>query len=129
HGDDPGLEIVRKVWPGEDPFTTDRHELLRATKAALGRDARELNFNTYADARALFRYGMHTLPSEISATIGTSTLFAAWNAAIYVAQIDDMRLGEALRDSRYLDATREVLRKHGSLWFQDESYVVSRKRD
>ena len=106
-----------------------RHDLLRATKAELGRDARRYNFNAYADARAIFRYDMHTLPSEISASIGTSTLFAAWNAAIYVAQIDDMRLGEVLRDTRYLDATREVLRKHGSLWFLDESYVVSRKRD
>jgi hypothetical protein len=72
---------------------------------------------------------MHTLPTEISMSIGTSTLFAAWNAAIYVAQIDDLRLGEALRDTRYLDATRKVLQKHGSLWFMDESYVVSRKRD
>jgi len=49
---------------------------------------------------------------------------AAWNAAIYVAQIDDLRLSEAVRDTRYLDATREVLQKHGSLWFLDESYVV-----
>jgi hypothetical protein len=29
----------------------------------------------------------------------------------------------------YLDATREVLRKYGGLWFWDESYVISRKRD
>ena len=63
---------------------------MRATKAELGKDSRRYNFNAYADARALFRYEMHTLPSEISASIGTSTLFAAWNAAIYVAQIDDM---------------------------------------
>ena len=62
-------------------------------------------------------------------SIGTSTLFAAWNAAIYVAQIDDARLAAVLGDKRYLEATREVLQKHGSLWFQDESYVVSRKRD
>ena len=129
YGHDPGVEIVQKVWPGENPFVQSRHDLLRATKAQLGRDARRYNFNAYADARAIFRYDMHTLPSEISASIGTSTLFAAWNAAIYVAQIDDARLGEALRDSRYLDATRDVLRKHGSLWFLDESYVVSRKRD
>jgi len=46
-----------------------------------------------------------------------------------VAQIDDQRLGEVLGHTRYLDATREVLQKHGSLWFLDESYVVSRKRD
>ncbi len=129
YGRDPGLEIIQKVWPGESPYTQSRHDILRATKAELGREARRYNFNAYADARALFRYDMHTLPSEISSSIGTSTLFAAWNAAIYVAQIDDQRLGEVLRTTQYLDATREVLQKHGSLWFLDESYVVSRKRD
>ena len=129
YGRDPGLEIVQRVWPNENPFQHSRHDLMRAAKAELGKESRRYNFNAYADARALFRYDMHTLPTEISASIGTSTLFAAWNAAIYVAQIDDARLAEVLRDSRYLDATREVLQTHGSLWFQDESYVVSRKRD
>ncbi len=129
HGDDPGLEIIRRIWPGEDPFTTDRHALLRATKTELGSAGRTLNFGAYADARALFRYDMHTLPSEISETIGTSTLFAAWNAAVYVAQIEDRRLSEAISSGAYLDATREVLRRHGGLWFWDESYVISRKRD
>jgi SAM-dependent methyltransferase len=129
HGDDPGLEIIRKIWPGEDPFTTDRHALLRATKAALGSAGRDLNFSAYADARSLFRYDMHTLPSEISVTIGTSTLFAAWNAATYVAQIEDHRLSEAIGSGAYLEATKEVLHKHGGLWFWDESYVISRKRD
>jgi hypothetical protein len=128
-GGDPGLEIVQQVWPNESPFAHSRHDVLRAAKAELGKESRRYNFNAWADTRALFRYDMHTLPTEISASIGTSTLFAAWNAAIYVAQIDDARLAEVLRDSRYLDATREVLQKHGSLWFLDESYVVSRKRD
>ena len=129
HGDDPGLEIIRRIWPGEDPFTTDRHSLLRAAKAELGSAGRDLNFGAYADARSLFRYDMHTLPSEISVTIGTSTLFAAWNAATYVAQIEDQRLSEAMSSGAYLEATKEVLRKHGELWFWDESYVISRKRD
>jgi hypothetical protein len=129
HGNDPGLEIIQRIWPGEDPFTTDRHALLRATKAELGSAGRALNFGAYADARALFRYDMHTLPTEISETIGTSTLFAAWNAAVYVAQIEDRRLSEAISSGAYLDATREVLRRHGGLWFWDESYVISRKRD
>ena len=87
----------------EDPFTTDRHALLRATKAELGRAGRDLNFSAYADARSLFRYDMHTLPEEISDTIGTSTLFAAWNAAVYVAQIEDERLSEAISSGAYLD--------------------------
>jgi hypothetical protein len=71
---------------------------------------------------------MHTLPMEISSSIGTSTLLAAWNAAIYVAQIEDERLRAVMADGRYLEATREVLQKHGSLWFQNESYVISRQR-
>jgi hypothetical protein len=128
-GGDPGLEIVRKIWPEEDPFKTNRHDLLRALRAELGREARHYNFNAYADNRAVFRYDMHTLPTEIAASIGTSTLFAAWNAAVYVAQIDDERLAAVLGARKYLDATREVLQAHGSLWFLDESYVVSRKRN
>jgi hypothetical protein len=128
-GGDPGLEIVQGVWPGEQPFRTSRHEILRALKAELGRNHRDLNYNAYADRRAIFRYNMHTLPSEVSgASIGTSTLLAAWNAATYVAQIEDERLEQVISDSHYLDVTREVLNRRGGLWFYDESYVVSRRR-
>ena len=97
-------------------------------KQELGASGRELNFHAYADNRSLFRYDMHTLPSEISDSIGTSTLLAAWNAAIYVAQVEDDRLSEATNDRRYIEATRDVLREHGGLWFLDESYVISRRR-
>ena len=129
HGDDPGLEIIQGVWPGESPFVHDRHQLLKAVKAELGSAARRLNFNAYADNRSLFRYHMHTLPTEVSDSIGTSTLLAAWNAAIYVGQIEDARLESVLTERRYLDVTRAVLQKHGGLWFWDESYVISRHRD
>ena len=44
-------------------------------------------------------------------------------------QIEDARLEEVISDRRYLDATREVLQKHGGLWFNDESYVISRHRE
>jgi len=127
-GRDPGLEIVQGIWPNENPFTTDRHQLLKATKQVLGSEARTLNFNAYSDQRAFFKYEMHTLPSEISSSIGTSTLMAAWNAAVYVAQIEDQRLEPVMSDGKYLDVTREVLQKHGKLWFQNESYVISRHR-
>lgn len=121
--------IGRTRWPKENPFITDRHAVLSALRDDLGSDARRYNFNAYADARAVFRYDMHTLPTEICASIGTSTLFAAWNAAVYVAQIEDDRLAGVLGERRYLAATEEVLQHHGGLWFLDESYVVSRKRD
>ena len=129
-GGDPGLEIVRGVWPDENPFLHNRHDILRAARRALGREARHFNFNGNSDDRAVFRYEMNTLPSEVSgAGIGTSTLFAAWNAAVYVNQIDDERLNEALGGRGYLEATQAVLHRYNRLWFQDESYIVSRKRD
>jgi hypothetical protein len=129
HGNDPGQEIIQHVWPGDNPFLHDRHQIMKAVKQELGPSGRELNFNAYADNRSLFRYDMHTLPSEVSESIGTSTLFAAWNAAIYVSQVEDDRLESVVGAQRYLDATREVLRRHGGLWFYDESYVISRRRE
>jgi hypothetical protein len=129
HGNDPGMEIIQKIWPDDNPFVHDRHQILRAVKQELGSAGRDLNFNTYADNRSLFRYDMHTLPSEVSESIGTSTLFAAWNAAIYVAQIEDHRLAEVVADARHLEATRDVLQQRGGLWFYDESYVISRRRE
>ena len=129
HGGDPGLEIIQAVWPGENPFAVGRHELLRAVKYELGSAGRDLNFNAYADQRSIFRYDMEALPNEVTGAIGSSTAFAAWNAAVYVAQIEDDRLADITQSGGYLDATREVLRRHNGLWFYDESYVISRRRD
>src|SRR5690242_15792691 len=53
HGHDPGMEIIHKVWPGDNPFTHDRHHILKATKRELGPAGRDLNFNAYADSRSL----------------------------------------------------------------------------
>jgi hypothetical protein len=46
-----------------------------------------------------------------------------------VSQVEDHRVAEAATDGRYLEATAEVLQKHGGLWFIDESYVISRRRE
>lgn len=129
HGHDPGMEIINKVWPNDNPFTHSRHDLLKEVKHELGNAARDLNFNAYSDQRSLFRYEMHTLPSEVSSSIGTSTLLAAWNAAIYVAQVEDDRLSDVNSDRRYVEATRDVLHRHGGLWFYDESFVISHRRE
>jgi hypothetical protein len=45
-----------------------------------------------------------------------------------VAQVEDQRLGAAVRDGRYLEATDRALKKHGGLWFNDETFVISRRR-
>ncbi|MEE9299869.1 MAG: hypothetical protein V3V17_01945 [Alphaproteobacteria bacterium] len=128
YGKDPGMEIIQSIWPEEGQFPTNRHGLITALKETLGRQARDLKFTTFSDVKSILRYAMHTLPSEIGESIGTSTLFAAWNAAIYVAQIEDDRLAEVMTGRRYLDATQAVLRKYGGLWFNDETFVVSRRR-
>jgi len=128
YGEDPALELVRKIWPNENPLSVNRHELVKVLREELGRDARNYNFITGSDAKAVFRYEMHTLPSEVQQSIGTSTLFAAWNASIYVAQIEDERLEAVVGSSDYLQATSEVLRKYKGLWFNDEAFVVSRKQ-
>jgi hypothetical protein len=93
----------------------------------LGAEARHFTLAPPSDEEALFRYQMHTLPSEIGDRIGTSTLFAAWNAVIYVNQIEDERLDPVVTTGSYLVATQDILQKFGGLWFNDEAFVVTRR--
>ncbi|WP_420630554.1 hypothetical protein [Candidatus Leptofilum sp.] len=126
-GHDPGMEIIRKIWPDEDPFWTPRHVLIKALRDSLGQSHPELTFDIFSDEHSLFTYQLHSLPDETS-QIGTSNLLAAWNAAVYVAQMDDERLNPVLNSGAYLEATREVLQRNGGLWFLDESFVITRER-
>ncbi|MGI9606851.1 MAG: hypothetical protein ACR2P0_11995 [Acidimicrobiales bacterium] len=123
-GEDPGLEIVQEIWPGEDPFPVDRHELLRHLRSALEDELGDYDLMALPEDASTLTYEMHTLPTEIDNNIGTSTLFAAWNAAIYVAQIEDHRVETAALDGRYIDATADVLKRHGGLWFNDETFAI-----
>ena len=125
-GKDPGMELINAVWEEEFPFVTPRRDLIAAMKEALDRSHNDLNYDALRDDESLFRYELHALPDEIGENIGTSTLLAAWNAATYVAQIEDDRMVDVLRDGDYLEAARDVLRRHGGLWFEDESFLVTR---
>ena len=125
-GKDPGMEIIRTLWPDEDPFRTPRFDLLRELRAQLGESNPDLRFLTYPDSRAEFRYELQLQPEEVESNIGTSALLAAWNAATYVAQTDDDRLRDAMTRGDYLDVTQSVLQKYNGLWFTDESFLVSR---
>jgi hypothetical protein len=126
-GRDPALEVLQRLWPGEQPFQVDRHALLAAMRDALGDEAAHFDLTPPPDHEAVFRYRMHTLPSEIGDRIGTSTLLAAWNAVIYVNQVEDERLEHVMRDGSYLEVTQDVLNEHGGLWFNDEAFVVTRR--
>ncbi len=126
-GQDPGMEIIRKVWPDEAPFQTPGPMLLEALMPQLAEDFPQRRYTSDAQRTNLFRYGLHVMPTEVREHIGTSTLLAAWNAAVYVAQIDDRQVTAAMSSGVYLDATSEVLARHGGLWFIDESFVVARE--
>ena len=125
-GKDPGMELINAVWEEEFPFVTPRRDLIAAMKDALDKSHNDLNYDALHDDEALFRYELHALPDEIGESIGTSTLLAAWNAATYVAQIEDDRMVDVLRDGDYLEIARDVLKRHGGLWFEDESFLVTR---
>jgi len=131
YGQDPGMELIQSIWQGEDPFVDKRDALMTAVKEELGSATRYYHFHDLSDADSLFRYRIRTLSTEIDpqSDIGSSTLIAAWNAASYVAQIEDSRLSTAMNGDDYLEATRSILRKHGGLWFTNESYIVSKRAE
>ncbi len=128
-GNDPGMEILKKFWPDDDPFRSKRHHIMDVLKKKLGKEKSLYIFKPGSDKRSIFKYDMHSLPNELESSIGTSTLFAAWNAAIYVGQVEDQRLEKVMQTKDYLEVTREVLKKNGGLWFFDESFIISRKNE
>ncbi len=121
-GDDPPLDIVRNVWPEENPFEVDRHAIVEAAQRMI--DDPKLVFDPLSQSAAIFRYSLHTMPSGDH--IGTPLILAAWNAATYVAQIDGSRLDAAMASGVYVKATQDVLAQHDRIWFNDEMYVVRR---
>lgn len=125
-GHDPGMEIVNKVWPDENPFRTPRHMLMDELKQQL--KAEGLDHHAYHfSENNMFNYRLHSLPDAGAESIGTSAILAAWNAASYVAQVDDQRVDTAMREGAFIKPTQEVLAKYGDLWFVNEKFVISRK--
>ena len=72
---------------------------------------------------------MHTLPSLGEHEIGLLSLSSAWNNALYFVEVKEELAQQVMaRDSRYLDVVREVLLNHGGMWFVNETFTVTRKR-
>ena len=124
-GHDPGMEIVRRIWPSDEPFATPRATLMAELERQLAGEG-SWHFEHHDDASSLFTYHLHAMPNEVANRLSMSTSLAAWNAAVYVAQVDDVRIAEAMATTDYMKVTNEVVVKHGGLWFQDESFVVVR---
>ena len=126
-GLDPGMDIIRGLWPEEAPFGTPGPMLLKLLLERLRAKHPERCYREGPWDNSLFRYKMQVTSDQLNAPISLPTLIAAWNAATYVAQIDDRQVAAAMAEQRFLAATEEVLTRHGGLWFTDESFVVIRE--
>jgi len=127
HGNDPGHEIIRRLWPDSDEWFTSRHEVIRALRKESWTRIAEPRITGITDKQSLFRYDMHTLPVDPQGPIGTSTLLAAWNNATFVAQVPQADVDEVMRGGvDYLSTTADVIKECGGLWFINESFVLSR---
>ncbi|GIT25037.1 MAG: hypothetical protein CM1200mP41_10810 [Gammaproteobacteria bacterium] len=76
-------------------------------KETLGNESRGYSFSAVPMPSLFSNTRCIPCPRENADSIGTSTLFAAWNAAIYAGQIDDERLEGSLRKV----VTQRLLRK------------------
>ena len=112
--------------PVRIPSSPLDRNFLGELSSQLGESHTELRYLTYPDSRAQFHYELRLPPSELETNISTSTVLAAWNAATYVAQIEDERLRPAMSRGDYIDVTSQVLNKYKGLWFVDESFNVAR---
>ena len=113
YGHDPGMEIIQQGLAGRQSVHTDRHQISEGREARSSAPPAAISTSTPMPiTRSLFRYEMHTLPSELPGRSAPPRL-AAWNAAIYVAQIEDDRLGR--RDQRWA-LSRGDARGAASAW-------------
>ena len=129
-GGDPGLEIVRGVWPDENPFLHNRHDILRADPA--GARPRGAAFQLQRQFR---RPGGLSLRDEHAAVGG----FGCRHRNLDIVrglERGGLRQPDRRREAQRGPRRTRLSRSHAGgsarynrLWFQDESYIVSRKRD
>jgi hypothetical protein len=50
------------------------------------------------------------------------------SATCCVNQIEDELVEQVIADGTYLKTTAKILNKYGGLWFNDETFVVSRTK-
>ncbi len=120
-GNDPGLEIVQRVWPGEDPFTTSRRMLLDATRDALGTDAQQFSFDPLPNSARCSASRCTPCPTRSTARKRSApSTFSRRGTRRPTWRRSDERLAQAMSIRLTSTLTRAVLRKHGELWFNDE---------
>ena len=72
-GQDPGMEIIHWVWPGEEPFQTPAPVLVQELRSRLEAGFPERDFSIDSESHSFFRYSLHVMPNEVTENIGAST--------------------------------------------------------
>ncbi len=123
-GKDPANQIIKKVWPKENPFPTLANEITKYLKTnTLKEQLKKYNFLK----KKIIRCKLRALPNEIQGGIATSVIFSAWNVATYVNQIDDFKVIEAEKLQKYQKIVSNILHKNNGLYFNNEIFIIQRK--
>ena len=105
-GKDPANEIVRKIWPKENPFPSLGNSIISYLKKNLDK---ELLSNLSFGEKRIIKCKLRALPTEISGGIATSLVFSAWNASIYVNQMDDEKVMKVEKTKNYEKIVQNVV--------------------
>ena len=123
-GKDPANEIVKKIWPKENPFPSLGNNIISYLKKNLDK---ELLSNLSFGEKRIIKCKLRALPTEISGGIATSLVFSAWNASIYVNQMDDEKVMKVEKTKNYEKIVQNVVTKNKGLYFNNEIFVIEKK--
>ena len=124
YGDDPGHEIIKKIWPTDNPFPSNSRDIVDYLKKNL--DKKILKKINFKSANKI-KYHLRALPNEIENGISTSFLFSSWNAVTYVGQISDDKIIDQEKIGNYVDIIKETVKNHKGVWFNDEVLEIVNK--
>ncbi len=123
-GKDPANEIISKIWPKEDPFPSLGNSIISYLKKNLDKDL--LSSLSFGEKR-IIKCKLRALPTEISGGIATSLVFSAWNASIYVNQMDDDKVMKVEKTKNYEKVVQNIVAKNKGLYFNNEIFVIEKK--
>ena len=123
-GNDPANQIIKKVWPNENPFPSLYSSISKYIKDNTNREIlKDLIFKKNKE----FKYVLRALPNEISGGIATSVIFSACNAAVYVNQITDEQIFKAEKSKNYQKIVQKIINRYKGLYFKNEIFVIEKK--
>ena len=123
-GNDPANKIIKKIWPKENPFPSLSNSIIHYLKKNLDKNLlAKLNFKD----KKIIKCKLRALPNELSGSIATSLIFSAWNASIYVNQIDDDKVMKVEKSKNYEDVVQKIVTKNKGLYFNNEIFVIEKK--